>query len=305
MTQDSTINLAELPAPSLTDVPDVETIFAQQKAELIDLYPAVSEALKYESDILVQHLRQGSYREHIVRRDFNDDARGTLLAFAKGGTLDQIAAVFGVYRQTIQAADPSTFPPTPEIKEDDDRFRRRIQLAPEGYTTHGTAGMYEFRALEASPLVKSAVAQGYQDNEDLERGDVLVTVLSSEGNGTASDALVQTVYDHLWQNHRTLGDHLIVRSAEVIEYSLAANLSLLYGPDETLVITAAKTAVQSYVNNQHNLGRDIVQSGLDAALHQHGVHEVQITSPNLPLRISDTQSPFCTSIEITVGGRDE
>lgn len=303
MTQHSVIDLSALPAPNLTPVLDVETIFAEQKAQLVARYPALADALEFESDILVQNLRQSSYREYVIRRDFNDDARGQLLAFAVGGTLDHIGAAFGVERQTVREADPTATPPVTEIKEDDDRLRRRIQLAPEGITRGGTPGMYEFLSLQASPLVKGVSVMGYQDHPELERGEVRVTVLSYEGAGIATQDLLDIVKTHLW-DHRTMGDLLTVMSASILRYDLIATMSLLYGPDEQVVVQAAQEAAVKLVKAQHNLAHDIIPSAIDAALHQPGVHEVTIISPPEAIRLDKTAAAYCKSLQISVMARD-
>lgn len=73
-----------------------------------------------------------------------------MLPYALGADLDNLAAFFGVERQLVDPGNPRAWPPEPPVWEEDDRFRRRIQLALEGYSTAGPAGAYLFHAFSAS-----------------------------------------------------------------------------------------------------------------------------------------------------------
>ena len=71
--------------------------------------------------------------------------------------------------------------------ESDADFRRRIILAPEGYSVAGPEGAYIFHALSADPDVLDASATSPTP------GEVVVTVLSRTGDGTAPPELLATV----------------------------------------------------------------------------------------------------------------
>ena len=64
--------------------------------------------------------------------------------------------------------------------ESDPDFRRRIQLAPEGFSVAGPEGAYIFHALSADPGVLDACATSPSP------GEVVVTVLARAGDGTAA-----------------------------------------------------------------------------------------------------------------------
>lgn len=102
-----------------------------------------------------------------------------------------------------------------------------------------------------------------------------------------------------------LCDTVEVMSAEIIEYTVEAQLTLYYGPDAETIRANATAAVQAYVAAHHACGHDITLSGLHAALHVEGVQEVILTAPAARIEISAGQAAFCTSIDVTVSGRDE
>jgi len=187
----------------------------------------------------------------------------------------------------------------PAVLEDDARFRSRVQLALEGFTTAGPRGSYVFWGLSASSLVKDISV------ESPSPGQVLVTVLSDEGNGSGDAALIQTVSDKLNdEDIRPLTDQVIVQGASIVPYQLEAVLTLYEGPDADVVRAAAETSVSAFVWDQHRLGHDITVSGLHAALHLAGVQKVTLVSPGADLEIDASEAAYCTSVSVTVGGRD-
>lgn len=221
MTAFSAINLAELPPPEVIARLDFETIFAALKADLAARDPNLAPVLDLESETATKMLQVWAYRELLLRAEFDDAGRGNMLAFASGANLEQLAAFYGVTRAVVQVANPSATPPVPEILEDDERLRRRTQLALEGFTTAGPRGSYHFWGLGASPLVKDI---GVLSPEP---GQVEVTVLSTESTGVADAALQATVFAALNDDDvRPLTDRVVVQSATVVAYNLVASLTL-------------------------------------------------------------------------------
>lgn len=102
-----------------------------------------------------------------------------------------------------------------------------------------------------------------------------------------------------------LCDKAEVISAEIIEYTVEARLTLCYGVDEETVRAAATAAALAYVEEHHACGHDITLSGLLAALHVAGVQEVILISPAARIEVSSGQAAFCTSVQVSVSGRDE
>jgi len=291
------INLSDLPAPDIIETLDYETILAEKVNYFLSLSPD-HDAL-VESDPVYKLCESFAYRELVLRQRINDAAKAMLLAQASGNDLDNIWPQF-VVRQTITPADLNAVPPIEAVYESDDSLRRRKQLAMEGYTSAGSIGAYTFFGLSASPQVKDISATQPTP------GTVLISVLSNEADGTASPELINTVNQALSaEDVRPLCDTVITQSSEIVNYSISATLTFLSGPDRAVILAASEQAIQNYTESQHANGVDITISGIHAALHKSGVHNVQLHSPTNDIINSDTQAPFCTSINLVDGGIDE
>jgi phage-related baseplate assembly protein len=107
------------------------------------------------------------------------------------------------------------------------------------------------------------------------------------------------------ETHIPLCDTVEVMSAEIIEYAVAAQLTIYGGPDAGTVRNNALAAVQAYVAARHKCGNDITLSGLLAALHVEGVQEVNLVSPAARIEVDPGQAAYCTAINVSVVGRDE
>ncbi len=292
------IDLSQLSAPDIIEALDFETILAAMIADLQSRDPNFSALL--ESDPAYKILEVAAYRELLVRQRVNDASRSLLLAYAVGSDLDQLAALYGVERLLIDAGDPEAVPPVPPTYETDTALRRRVQLAPEAITTAGSRGSYVFHGLSASALVKDV------DIASPNPGEVVVTVLSTEGDGTPDQGLLDAVEAALnAEEVRPLTDQVSVQAATIIPYTIEATLYTYPGPDAEVVRQAADDAVGAYVAEHHAMGHDITLSGLYAALHQPGVQRVELTQPAATLTVANDEAAWCTAVTVTSGGTDE
>jgi len=292
------IDLSQLPAPTVVEPLDYETVLAAIKADLIARDPTLEPVLAVESEPVTKLCEVVALRELLLRQRVNDGARACMLAYATGADLDHLAALFGVQRQVVDPGDPNAVPPVPPTYESDDRLRARTQLALEGYTTAGSVGAYVFYALSASTQVKDVSVTSPNP------GEVLVSVLSTVGDGTPDPALLDTVRAALnAEDVRPLTDQVTVQApTRIITYSVSATLTLYPGPDAATVEAAAQQAVNTYVTDHHRLGHDITRSGLIAALHQPGVQRVALSTPAADIVATDTEAAYCTGVTVTVGG---
>ncbi|MFC3549455.1 baseplate J/gp47 family protein [Lysobacter cavernae] len=290
------VDLSRLPAPAIVEPIDYEVILADMVADLRARDPQFT-ALA-ESEPAYKLLEVAAYREMQVRQRCNEAARAVMLAYAGGADLDQLGALLGVTRLQLDPGNPAqSIPPT---LESDLEFRRRIQLAPEGFSVAGPEGAYIFHALSADPGVLDASATSPTP------GEVVVTVLARAGDGTASVALVNAVATKLADDAvRPLTDHVTVQAATIVPYALNATVYTYAGPDSALVLAESQRRLERYVEESHRLGRDVPLSGIYSVLHSEGVQRVEITSPAAGLVIDRTQASWCSSITIVAGGVDE
>ena len=296
------IDLSQLPAPQIVDVPDFETLLAERKAEFVALHPkdeqeAVMRTLELESEPVTKLLQENAYRELLLRQRINEAAQAVMVAYAMGGDLDQLAANYNVKRLT---ADDDAVPPVAAVMESDEALRLRVPAAFEGLSVAGPTAAYEFHARSADGRVADASATSPAPAE------VVLTVLSREGDGTAEKDLLDVVEKALnSENVRPVADRLTVRSAEIIPYRVEATIFLYPGPEAEPVMAAAKASLQRYIASQTRLGRDIRRSAIFAALHVEGVQRVELASPQADVVLNKTQAASCTQWSVTNGGTDE
>ena len=295
----SAIDLSQLPFPDVVETIDFETLYSARKAALVALFPAQQQAevaavLELESEPLAIQLQESAYREMIVRQRGNDAARAIYLPTAEKADLDNVAARVNVKRLTITPADEANG--IAAVMESDTDLRRRALLAPLGYSVAGPAGAYVFHALTADAGVLDAWPKSPA------AGEVLVSVLSRTGDGTASADLLAKVRAALnAEEVRPLTDKVTVQSATIVPYRVEAKLFMLSGPDASLAIALARTRLEAYVAECKRINREVAISGIFGALHVPGVDRVQLLQPTADVTTTDTQAPHCTGITITHG----
>lgn len=292
----TSVNLSQLPAPAVIEVIDHDVMFNEMLARLRQLDPTFDALLP--SDPAYKILEVVTWFRLLDRQRVNDAAREVMLAYASGSNLDHLGAIFGVGRQVLDEGAPDRG--VPRVLEADEDFRRRIQLGPEGFSVAGPEGAYIFHTLSADPRVLDASATSPTP------GDVVISVLSRDGDGSAAaDLLAQVARKLNAEDVRPMTDHVIVQSARITPYQVEARVFTFAGPDSDVVLDEARTRLQRYVSESHRLGRDVTRSALFAALHAEGVQRVELVAPAVDLVMDRTEASHCTQVTITYGGIDE
>jgi len=324
------VDLSRLPAPDVIEALDFETIYAQALAQFQTYFPDFSATV--ESDPLVLLLQLFAYRELILRQRVNDAARAVMPAFAVGADLDNVAAIVGVERFVLDPGNPEQN--VAPIYETDDSLRRRMVLAPEGFSVAGPTGAYIFHALSSSANVADAGAHSPAP-DDIRQivlnvlaangeapalvtamsdalaaaswpGDVTVTVLSRLGDGSADAGLLATVSAALTADDvRPLTDHVTVVSAEIVPFAIVADMTFLSGPDRAVVMAAARSRLDAHLAATLLLGRDVTRAGIIAALHPEGVQNINLVSPAADIVLTRKQAGHCTGITLNDAGVGE
>ncbi|ECF2512425.1 baseplate assembly protein [Salmonella enterica] len=300
-----TIDLSQLPPPVVVEPLDFETLFAQRKAAFIAMYPEdeqeeIARTLELESEPITMLLEENCYRELLLRQRVNEAARAVMLAYSTDSDLDNLAVNFNVERLTIQEEDDSVTPPIEAVMESDADLRTRTQQAFEGLSVAGPTAAYEFWGRSADGRVADISAVSPTP------ACVTISVLSREGDGTASDDLLSVVAAALNDEEvRPVADRVTVQSAEIVPYQIDATLYIYPGPEAEPVRQASEQQLQAYIAAQNRLGRDIRLSAIYAALHVEGVQRVELAQPVADIVLSDYQASHCIEYTITVGGYDE
>ncbi|MDS7747283.1 baseplate assembly protein [Klebsiella michiganensis] len=297
-----TIDLSQLPSPTIIEELDFETILIEVKAVMVAAFPedmqsAVAAAMELESEPLNIVAQAMAYREMLLRQRINEGAVACMLSHATGDDLDNIAANLDTERLVITEATDTA----DAVTESDEALRLRAQAAFEGMSVAGPSAAYEYFARSASGKVAAVRATSPAPAE------VLIAILSSDGDGTASDELIATVQAAVNdEDTRPLGDRVTVRSAEIIEYTIDATLYLYPGPESEPIINAAIASLRTFLADaDKKIGRDVVRSAISASLHVQGVQRVVINSPESDLQIDNTQVARNTGYNVENGGTDE
>ena len=289
-------DLSALPAPDVLEPLDFEATY-QEGLGVFRGYMGDNWSAPLESDPVVKLLEVGAYNKVGNRARVNDAAKALLLAHAIGPDLDHLGANVSLPRLVIQAEDLSAVPPVPEVKEQDDPYRERIQLAFEGLTTAGPRNSYILHARSASALVMDASAESPSPAE------VMVTVLSTEGKGEAGPELLAAVAAALDDDDvRPLGDRVLVQSAEILDYRIEAILHMnSAGPEGDASLVEAQKRLGAWVNPRKRLGVEVARSAVDAQLHVAGVSRVELVGW-VDLAPTKAQAAYCTEWSVVLAG---
>ena len=280
------IDLSGLAPPGIIETLDYEQIVTTMRDDLVERFPLIAGVIDLESEPARKLIEAFAYRELRLRARINDAARAVLLASSWGTNLDHLGALFATARQA---------------GETDDRFRRRIQLAPEAFSVAGPEGAYQYHALTVAPWARDVSAVSRRP------GVVRVTVLKEGSNPAPTLTEREDIRLHLKNEAiRPLTDVVEVQAPIIRQTRIVAWLTLYPGPDGEVVRQRAHAAVTGWVEKKRMLGMNLRRSALFAALHQEGVQSVDLVSPADDLVLDVTEVYAIQGIEVTINAiRDE
>ncbi|WP_347453651.1 baseplate J/gp47 family protein [Acinetobacter thermotolerans] len=304
----SIVDFSQLPPPNLIKELDFETLFNERKEKFIALYPEDEQApwraiLSRESDPVVKILQENAYLEMLYQHKCNTDARALLIAFSEGSDLDHLALTeYGIVRQITTPEDVSVTPPLPAVYESDERLKERCLLQYDGMNTAGSANAYKFFALSADGRVHGVKVSSDVENPYLL--DIVITQSNSE-NGEASQELVDIVQTALSPDDvRPVCDRPTVISSIAMNYQIEAEIFVGKNAEDSLLLEAALSRLDSYIQKSQKNGSSIRLSAIYAALHVDGINRVVINEPSSDIEIDTYHHPFCTSRSVVIGGTE-
>ncbi|NDV88803.1 baseplate J protein [Aurantimonas aggregata] len=315
------------PMPAVLEV-DFEEIRAR-RGEYLKL--ALSEfGLDYDvttieaSPLMVAVARGGGYEEMLFRQLVNEKVRAVSLANAGGGDLDHIAATY--YELLSRQSDVDEQGNV--IVESDDRFRDRVALASEAFSTAGPLGAYVFQVLELDGVPDIADAWAYSEEDAATysaglhadaysvgarstpfagRGngdpviapEVLVVILPAVAYGPCDQSLLDRAYAAASaRDVRPIGDNVRIEPAAVVDYAVEMTITYARGADPAPLIAAAEVAVRSYVDKRRRVGVKAEVHGIFGAAYVSGVEAVTGISPTTDVAGGSKQAPNCTGVTI-------
>ena len=160
--------------------------------------------------------------------------------------------------------------------ENDDRYRSRIQLAPESYTCAGPIGAYRHHALRVHQDIAEAAVWSPKP------GHVDVRPVMSGGELPSADVLEAVRRALSADDVRPLTDTVTVQAPELVTYDVRLTWYLTRTQEPLLdtVRGRVSAAVERYRLWQRSMpGRDILPLRLCSLLEQAGVRRVELASP--------------------------
>lgn len=298
------LDLSALPPPQVLDEPDFQVLFDA----LIERHKVADPAYTYYTagDPITQLFQVIAYRELVWRNRANEVALSRLLAFATGADLEHLGSFCpngGVSRMVIQEANNNLVPVVPEIKEDDNAYRRRIQLKLATPSTAGPTEHYLYHALSASPLVKDALAYSPDFDHGFNMGGrVNITILSREGNGIPSGGLLQIVEQAVTaEDVGVLTDLITVEPARLKPVDFTFVVTLFPNTPITL-FNNLDPLFRAEFEKLQGLGVQITPSWAMQVLHRTGVQDVAQNLPTGKVDVEPYEYPYLQSLNIVFGG---
>lgn len=296
------VDFSQLTPPNIIEVLDYEILLNERKEALIakwetsDDQDSIRAILNRESEPLTKFLEENTYRELILRNRINQAALAVLLAFAQGDNLDAVAANFDVVRLVIVEATQNSA----AVYESDDALRTRVQMKFDSLSTAGPENSYKYHCFSADGRVSDVSVISPNP------AYVTVSILQADSeNNAASDELLEIVAAALSpEDVRPIGDRVTVQSAQIVNYTIDADIYVSKDPEGATLLEQATTNIQNYISYAKRIGRSVYLSAIYAQLHVSGVSRVVIHQPSEDIELTQEQASFCTSLNIQLVGTE-
>ncbi len=264
------IDLPSLPPPSVVQAWGFDAIVTARLADFTARMRAFGIAYDtgaLESEPCVKLQETGAYREGLVTQRINEAALATMLAYAAGADLDQVAAAFATLRAAGEL-DPS--------------LRARAQLAWEALSQGGSYGGYQYRALSADPVGLKQVAVYGAEVSGVAPGQVMIVCLGATASGLPAPATLAAVVAAFPRESRKVNDLIVVRPADMVPWALDATLILADGADPAAVVAAQAAALQTFAAARLAIGGSVSPGAVAAVLGYNAsglVYDVEVRAP--------------------------
>lgn len=186
-------------------------------------------------------------------------------------------------------------------KELDDKYRSRIQEAPERFSVAGPTGAYEYFAKAANPLIADVKAKNGG------AGVVNIYVLLQDGQLPGEEILAAVDEALSDDKVRPLTDNVQVLSPATVSYNV--NLKYWVSRNDATELTAIQAAVEKairdFVNWQkERMGRDINPTELYYRIRSAGAKRAEITEP-IFTTINSSSVAIAENVSVTLEGLED
>lgn len=216
--------------------------------------------------------RAFAYQVNAKEVAIDDAIYSVLVPWSYGAYLDALGA--GQEPPVLRKAivdSPRPYDEHPEDWQSDDDYRALILLAPEALSTCGPEGAYLWFTLLVAGVLAAGVYGpmsfgGTRSAPFVPLGEVRIPILSQDGDGTASAALVAAVQAAVSaEGRRPIADFVTVSAATVLTWG--AGLTLYCGPgiDMRTVGLTALSRLRALADFQHRPGGSVLLQDVFAA----------------------------------------
>ncbi|NRA86403.1 MAG: baseplate J/gp47 family protein [Rhizobiales bacterium] len=254
-----------------------------------------------ESDPVFALLSLAAYYKVQGINQINDGAKAVMVATATGADLENLAAIFNLKREIIIAATEDVA----AVYEDDERLRKRVLLAPEGYSNAGSIGAYIFWALTCNKVKDAKIMRfdrrdGYQGVAGADPR-VSISLIDFKNIEIVELDVINEVSAILNDDEiRPLTDLLFIEFAFKKLFTIDATLKIYAGASADVVKQKSREQLNEYLDKNYKIGVDITLSGLHAAMTVEGVERVVIISPDADVYVSNVQAAYCAPENIII-----
>lgn len=283
------IDLASLPAPAVVQSWGFDAIVTARLADFTARMAAAGvpyDTSALESEPAVKLQETGAYREGLVYQRINEAALATMLAYAAGPDLDQVAAAMN----TVRASG-----------ENDPSLRRRAQLAWEALSLGGSYGGYRWKALTADPVGLQDVAVYGGEVAGVAAGEVRIVCLGAGASGAPAPASLAAVAAAFPRSRRKVNDLITVRAANPVPWSVDATLILADGADPTAVVATQTAALIAFAAARKTIGGSVSPGAVGAVLGFNAaalVYDVVVRQPSAIVGGGPFDAPIYTGARI-------
>ncbi|MFZ5373939.1 MAG: baseplate J/gp47 family protein [Campylobacterota bacterium] len=175
---------------------------------------------------------------------------------------------------------------------EDEALRALIALANEQFTTAGSIQSYKYWALQSDARIDDVHV--YR----ITPGEVEVVVHSLVGVDAAMLSRVESSVSA--EIHRPLNDTVNVRAATIINYTVAAVISVSPDVDAATTLAEAKSRLEERLS-AIGIGKSVTIGMIIAALSVDGVEDVSVSSPAATVGCGEDEVAIPTTVEVSVG----
>ncbi|SCM75443.1 putative phage-related baseplate assembly protein [uncultured Pleomorphomonas sp.] len=297
-----TIDLSRLPAPTVIEALDFETLqaaflarFAAAWAEARAIDPTLPEwdVGTLETDPTVIASEAWSYLRLLDRQRVNDVIKALLAPLAEGNDLDNIVARIGIERLILVAATDTTV----AVMETDARLLQRYLLA---FTrpAAGSADRYLYEAMTAWPSMLAGRVIGRSVHG--RKGDVDIVVSGPDGRDATDEELAAVRTACTSASVKPEATSVSVLRATRNVYDVTGKVTVPSGPDAEAVRLEAVARILAAGTARMTIGAEVPVSALAGAAYGTSVTRVDLTAPATDIAADPYAIPLPGTITLTV-----